>query len=290
MIPHSELILNSDGSVYHLALQPDQIADTIITVGDPDRVDDVVLRLDSVEFSMQKREFKTVTGRLDDKRLTVISTGIGTDNIDIVFNELDALANIDLHTRLIKPTLTPLTFIRLGTSGAIRSEIAVDSLVVSDMAVGLDGLMHFYKRQRTIREEVIEEDAQYFLGEELAKHITPYAVSADPTLVKAFKSFCIPGITVTATGFYAPQGRVLRYRKTADDFLTRLAQLHYGDLHATNLEMETAGIYGLSSILGHRAISINAIMANRVLGQFSKKGGATIDKMIDQALPVILGL
>jgi uridine phosphorylase len=286
MILASELILNPDGSVYHLNLLPGQVAQKIITVGDPDRVDEVAKRLDSVEFSIQKREFKTVTGRLGDQRLTIISTGIGTDNIDIVFNELDALANIDFETRTVKEDLSTLQFIRIGTSGSLREDIDVDSFVVSAYAIGLEGLMHFYKYQSTIAEETINESAAYCLHE--LKGITPYTIAADKDLLAAASTFCRQGITVTATGFYGPQGRILRYDLKSGDFLDRIRNVKYGELLTTNLEMETSGIYGISKLLDHQAISLNAIMANRAMGTFSTQPQKTIDRLIDRTLQMIL--
>jgi len=263
-IPESELILNPDGSVYHLNLLPHQIANDIITVGDPDRVDNITQHFDRIEHSVHKREFKTVTGVIAGKRLTVISTGIGTDNIDIVFNELDALVNVDLETRLVKNTLTALNFYRIGTSGAIREDVDIDSVIISRYAIGLDGLMNYYQRESTAAESSIARQAKSILRQNLPE-VYPYAASASEVLIDQYKELGQLGITTTATGFYGPQGRSVRLKNVSNDFLDNIVQVNYNDISATNLEMETAGIYGLASALGHHAISLNAILANKSL-------------------------
>ena len=284
-IPESELILNPDGSVYHLNLLPHQIADDIITVGDPDRVDSITKYFESIEHSVHKREFKTVTGLYVGKRLTVISTGIGTDNIDIVFNELDALVNVDLETRLVKDKLISLNFYRIGTSGAIRADVKLDSVIISRYAIGLDGLMNYYKRESTAAESNIARQAKSILRKDLPE-VYPYAASASEQLVEQFKELGRLGITTTATGFYGPQGRSVRLKNTSNDFLDDIVEVNYNDIHATNLEMETAGIYGLASALGHQAISLNAILANRVKGEFSNQPGETVDQLIEKFLEI----
>ncbi|SHG28975.1 nucleoside phosphorylase [Flagellimonas flava] len=280
---HSELILNPDGSIYHLNLLPEDIAQTIITVGDPDRVLQVSKYFDSIEIKKGKREFLTHTGTLNGKRLTVISTGIGTDNIDIVFNELDALANVDFTTRKVKEQITALDFIRIGTSGAIQADIPIDSFLLSDSAIGFEGLLHFYDTGQQDNHQLAGE-LNSFLGWS-GQNITPYAFDCDNTLKDKFTDNRIRfGITATNSGFYGPQGRSIRLKPRISDFNEKLASFSYQNQHITNLEMETAGIYGLAKLHGHRAISLNAILANRATGEFSKKALHTVDSLIRFAL------
>lgn len=283
----SELILNEDQSIYHLHLKPEHLADIIITVGDPDRVSAVTKHFDKVEFSTQKREFKTETGTYRGKRISVISTGIGTDNIDIVFNELDALANIDFETREIREQKKSLTIIRLGTSGAIQPEIPVDSILLSKRAVGFDALLHFYQSEN-VRDLTFEKAFQNHLQLNPNKS-TPYAVDADFNLLNHFQGESyFQGTTVTNVGFYGPQGRVLRLQTEDPKLNKKLQSFSFGSEKITNLEMETAGIYGLSKLLGHRALSINAILANRATGSFSLNPSETVNKMIAEALDRII--
>ena len=285
----SELILNDDGSIYHLALKPAEIANTIITVGDPERVQDVTKHFDTIEVAVQNREFKTNTGVYKGKRLTVVSTGIGTDNIDIVFNELDALVNIDFKTRTIKKTHTPLTFIRIGTSGAIQPEIGVDSFLISEKAIGFDNLLHFYSNTDFL-------DLPF--SEALKKHTNwstqksdPYVVNVDTALLTHFddKDF-IKGVTATNVGFYGPQGRKLRLALQDEMLNFRLQSFLFKQQKITNLEMETSGIYGMAKLLGHQAISLNAILANRATGAFSKSPKKTVDLLIERTLEKLLTL
>lgn len=282
-IKESELIINPDGSIYHLNLKPDQIANTIITVGDPDRVEQVTKHFDSIEFTMQKREFKTQTGSLNGKRITVLSTGIGTDNIDIVFNELDALVNIDFKIREIKKDLTSLEIIRIGTSGSIQKEIPIDSFVVSELAVGFDSLLHFYNSRQFQELEVAK--ALITHTDWYSAKSEPYVVKADDTLIKKFSSNNThSGFTATNVGFYGPQGRVLRLKIQDDNLNDKLATFNFNGFAITNLEMETAGIYGLSKLLGHKAISMNAILANRATGEFSANPKALVEDLITYTL------
>ncbi|SFC29159.1 uridine phosphorylase [Flagellimonas taeanensis] len=279
----SELILNPDGSIYHLNLLPEDIAETIITVGDPERVHEVSKYFDSIEIRKGKREFLTHTGHLSRKRLTVISTGIGTDNIDIVLNELDALANIDFPSRQVKNKKKQLGIIRIGTSGTIRPEIPIDSFLMSTSAIGLDGLLHFYEdsshRNRAMEKALIKH---LDWG---GHHIVPYVVDSDAHLRKVFVSPDVySGITVTNSGFYGPQGRILRLAPKVSDFQDKLASFSFEGQQITNLEMETAGIYGLAKLMGHKAVSLNAILANRATAEFSTDGGKTIDSLIKFAL------
>jgi len=282
-IKASELILNADGSIYHLNLKPADIAPIIITVGDPDRAERVSEEFDYIEFKIQKREFKTITGNKDRKRITVISTGIGTDNIDIVFNELDALVNIDLETRLPKTEHTQLTFIRIGTSGCLISELGIDALLISAASIGTDNLVNFYKFPNS--------DKLRRLAHFESTFISPYYVKADRDLVSHFSDPAVrQGITVTANGFYGPQRRSLRIPYVDEKWLENLMELKIDNLQVTNLEMETAGIYALSTLLGHRAISINALLANRANGTFSSDPAGMEKKMIDWAMKKIMTL
>ena len=282
-IKSSELILNNDGSVYHLNLLPEHIADTIITVGDPDRVDQVTKYFDTIEFKTRKREFHTQTGRLKNKRITVISTGIGTDNIDIVLNELDALANIDLKTREIKKEFTQLSFIRIGTSGAIQRDIPIDSFLISEYASGFDSLLHFYKSEHVQNPAISSALMTHLNWTKEKSH--PYVVKGSGDLINLMTSSkTTQGFTVTNVGFYGPQSRILRLDVTDNTFNEKLANFEYNNLKITNLEMETAGIYGLAALLGHKAISLNAIIANRASGQFSDDPSKTVDDLIKYSL------
>ena len=282
-IAESELILNPDGSIYHLNLLPEDISDTIITVGDPDRVDDVSKYFDVIELKKGKREFITHTGILNGKRITVISTGIGTDNIDIVLNELDALVNIDLPTREVKSQKSSLNIVRIGTSGAIQSDIPIDSFLLSETAVGFDGLLHFYDTTQYQNHEFAKELTPYLNWND--KGIIPYVFNSDKDLAQKLTSNRIRfGATCTNAGFYAPQGRQLRLRPNLTDFHQKLQSFQYKEQKITNLEMETAGIYGLSKLLGHKAVSMNAILANRATGDFSKTPGKTVDSLIQYCL------
>lgn len=283
----SELVLNPDGSIYHLNLLPGDIATTVITVGDPERVDRVATHFDSIEVSKHKREFKTVTGSYKGKRLTVISTGIGTDNIDIVFNELDALVNIDFNTRTIKKKHTPLTMVRIGTSGAIQPAIPIDSFLISEKAIGFDNLLHFYGNTTFLDLRFVEAFVNHTQWN--PNKSTPYVTAADTDLVSRFfksKEFQ-KGITATNVGFYGPQGRVVRLALQDASLNDKLASFQYKNQTITNLEMETSGIYGLAVLLGHRAVSLNAILANRVTGAFSKQPEETIEKLILKTLEIL---
>ncbi|HTD39716.1 MAG TPA: nucleoside phosphorylase [Mucilaginibacter sp.] len=281
-IAESELILNNDGSIYHLSLFPDDIADTIITVGDPERVAHVSRYFDHIELKKSKREFVTHTGILGGKRITVLSTGIGTDNIDIVLNELDTLVNIDLKTRLLKQELQKLNIIRIGTSGAVQADIAVDSLLVSSAAFGMDALMHYYQYQLTEAEKQLLDAFKASLP--VNSGLTPYIASADTSLIDQLAADLPKGITNTAPGFYAPQGRQIRALSTYTDLMNIIQQFNLNGQRITNLEMETAGIYGLSATLGHRAISFNVILANRATHTFSKQPEKIMDHYIKQIL------
>jgi uridine phosphorylase len=280
----SELILNPDGSIYHCNIRPEQLADLVITVGDPDRVGKVSKYFDSIEFKTQKREIVTHTGSLNGKRITVISTGMGTDNIDIVLSELDALANINLETGEENEVHRELQFVRLGTSGALQKDIPVDSYVLSTHGLGMDGLLHFYEDSELVRD--IEMEEAFFEHSEWddAKAI-PYIVKGSTSLLETLRSENTnEGITGTACGFYGPQGRYLRLQPKPHDINEILSSFQYGKYRVTNFEMETSAIYGLSKMMGHEAMSLNCIVANRVLGEFSKDSYKSVDLMIQYAL------
>ncbi|MCM4166398.1 Uridine phosphorylase [Arenibacter antarcticus] len=279
----SELVLNPDKSVYHLNLLPEELAETVITVGDPDRVPLVSQYFDSIEVKKNKREFHSHTGRIGQKRITVLSTGIGTDNIDIVLNELDALVNIDFDSRSVKTTKIVLDIIRIGTSGAIQPHIPIHSYLMSEYAIGLDSLLHFYDSQHVQHPEI----QQAFLSHTnwLKDKSTPYVVECDRELAQKFASKqLLPGFTATNVGFYGPQGRVLRLPLQDKAINDKLASFNYQGMQITNLEMETAGIYGLAKLLGHRALSLNCILANRCNGEFSTNPEKATQGLIAYAL------
>jgi uridine phosphorylase len=283
MIQSSELILNPDGSVYHLNLLPQNIAHDIIFVGDQNRVEKITQAFDTIEFSTQKREFKTHTGTLKGKRITVMSTGIGPDNIDIVMNELDALVNIDLQTRKPKETLTKLNIVRIGTSGSLQADIDVDSFVMSKYAIGLDNMLRSY---------LIDDVSEIALEEAFIKHTNwdlrkgkPYVISCSETLENNFFSNIMhKGFTGTAGGFYGPQGRVLRLNIQDENLNAKMDSFDYKGIKMTNLEMETAAIYGLGKLLGHHCLSLNAIIANRATGTFSSDPYKAVDELIAYTL------
>jgi len=281
-IPESDLILNSDGSVYHLNLLPKHISETIITVGDPSRVYRVSQYFDDVEFEMNKREFITHVGKYKGKRVTVISTGIGTDNIEIFFTELDALINVDLKTREPRTRRKKLKVIRIGTSGSLQEDIPLDSHLVTDYAVGFDNLMSFYNHEMDSFEESLAKDIQ-----KKAKFaFTPYVVRGSSLLRKQYASDIPVGNTITSPGFYAPQGREirlpLRYPKMLEDL--GKYRIKSNDFRLTNFEMETAGYYAMARLLGHEVLSVNAIIANRVKSKFSKDPNKVVDGLIKKIL------
>ncbi|MGF7082489.1 uridine phosphorylase [Mucilaginibacter sp. UYCu711] len=277
-ISETDLILNADGSAYHLNLLPGDIADTVITVGDPDRVSEISKYFDTIELKKGKREFITHTGTIGNKRLTVLSTGIGTDNIDIVFNELDALVNIDFKTRTINQKLRSLNIIRIGTSGAVQADIAVDSLLLSSAAFGLDPLMHYYKQTLTNKEQSLLNAFKADLPANVS--LSPYMASAGDSLLAVLSKGGQQGITITAPGFYSPQGRQVRAEAAIPQLMDIIQQFSFEGQRITNLEMETAGIYGLAAALGHQAVSCNVILANRATQVFSKQPGKVMEHYI----------
>lgn len=280
MIKESELILNPDGSIYHINLRPEQVADTIILVGDPNRVPRVSAYFDTIEFKTQKREFCTHTGTYKGKRLTALSTGIGPDNIDIVINELDALFNIDLHTRKPKEQLTSLNIVRFGTSGSLQADIPVDSFVLSSHGLGMDNMLHAYKNAPKVREIAMEEAFMAHTQWNTDKG-RPYIVGCGETLKQRLLTDKVfEGITGTAPGFYGPQGRMLRLPVQDPTLNDKLHSFNYKGYRMTNLEMETSAIYGLSKLLGHQAVSLNAIIANRAAGTFTKDTKKVVENLI----------
>ena len=285
-IAESELIINKRGAVYHLDLRPEELADTVILVGDPDRVKKVSAHFDEIEYRLQHREFITHTGYIGPKRLTVTSTGIGPDNIDIAINELDALVNIDFENRTVKEKLSKLNLIRFGTSGSLQDDIPVDSFVASTHGLGLDNLLNFYEYNKSDDEKAMED--AFILQTGLDSNITqPYAFKGSDDLIKKFGSKFHKGITVTCPGFYGPQGRVLRLGLRSPRLIDHLTHFNFNSHRITNFEMETSAIYGLGRLLGHECLSVNAIVANRVVQQFSKDPDATVSHLIIEALQAL---
>ena len=280
-IAESELIINPRGAVYHLDIRPDEIAPTVITVGDPDRVKEVSKYFDSIDIKRQHREFISHTGYINKKRITVLSSGIGPDNIDIVVNELDALVNIDFNTRQIKPSLTSLNIIRIGTSGSLQADIPVDSFVASTHGLGIDNLLNFYRHEHNEEENQLLHS--FVTHTQMHGQIgNPYISSGAGSLIKHFVSGFHQGITVTCPGFYGPQGRILRLGVRNPGLINRLTDFRFGQHQITNFEMETSAIYGLGKLLGHNCLAVNAIVANRVKQEFSKDGKGAVEKLIEK--------
>jgi uridine phosphorylase len=285
-IAESELIINSRGAVYHVNCRPEEIATTIITVGDPDRVAEVSKHFDTIEYKNHHREFIVHTGYVGKKRISCVSTGIGPDNIDIVINELDALVNIDFETRQIKEKLTPLNIVRVGTSGSLQKEIPVDSYVASTHVFGLDNLLNFYIQNNNEEEKQLLQ--AFNTHTQMHQRISnPYISTADISLLKNFVNGFHQGITVTCPGFYGPQGRVLRMGLTHPELIDQLTSFSFGQHRITNFEMETSAIYGMGKILGHRCLSLSAIVANRIAKEFSKDGAAAVEKLIIKTLEIL---
>ncbi len=283
IIPETELILNSNGSIYHLKLLPENIADNIIIVGDQGRVEIVSNFFDSIDFKIQNREFITHTGTYKGKRVTVISSGIGTDNIDILINELDALVNIDLKTRTLKKDRKSLNIVRIGTSGALQKEIPVDSYVVSTHGIGFDGLLNYYADLPSINENELSE--AFIKQTNWNKNLAfPYVIKGSEFLINTIGFDMHKGITATAPGFYGPQGRKLRLSPWVEDFNQQLTDFKHNDLRVTNFEMETSALYGLGKLLGHQTCTICAIIANRVIKQYSKDYHPTVERLVQIVL------
>jgi uridine phosphorylase len=276
----ADLILNENGSVYHLNLLPENVAKNIILVGDPDRVSRISRKFSSIEFEMKKREFITHTGTFNGNRITVMSTGMGVDNIEIALIELDALFNIDLSNRIPKEEKTSLNLIRIGTSGAIQETLETDSQVVSVYGIGLDNLMLYYQLPQSDLEIEIANELQ----EELKLSLCPYVVTGSAVLKEKLSVGFLEGNTVTTPGFYAPQGRKLRINVSNPNFLDQIRNFNHNGFMLTNFEMETSMIYAFARMLGHEALSINAILGNRAKGTFSKNPYETIDSVIEKVL------
>jgi uridine phosphorylase len=285
-IAESELILNSRGAIYHLDLKPDELAQNIITVGDPHRVKEISKHFDKTEVQRQHREFVTHTGYIGSKRISVVSTGIGPDNIDIVLNELDALVNIDFETRTIKNELAQLNIIRIGTSGSLQAGIPVDSFVASTHGLGIDNLMNFYLHENN------EEEKQLIHSFTTQTQLhngfgAPYIAAASMHLLKHFVDGYYQGITVTCPGFYGPQGRILRLGISNPNLIDRLTSFEFGQHRISNFEMETSAIYGLGKALQHHCLSLSAIVANRIHKNFSKDSLSLMEKLIVKSLEII---
>lgn len=286
-IQASELILNSDGSIYHLNLLPQDLAKTVITVGDPERVPKISDHFSKIEVKKHKREFNIHTGLYNGERITVMSTGMGTDNIDIAFTELDALVNIDFEKRTVKEELQSLNIIRIGTTGSIQEDIPVDAFLVSELAMGFDGLMHFYNAQEFLHDDYSDE----FIRQTgwSSKKAFPYVVEGNSELFEKMHSTgTIAGFTATNIGFYGPQGRILRLGIPDETMNEKIGHFQFKGKRITNLEMETSGIYGMSKLLGHKAISMNAVLANRPKGEFTKDGSKLTADLIAYTLDRIV--
>lgn len=285
-IAESELIINPRGAIYHLDLKPDELAENIITVGDPDRVKEISKHFDRIEVQRQHREFVTHTGYVGTKRISIVSTGIGPDNIDIVMNELDALVNINFETRTINNELKQLNIIRIGTSGSLQADVPVDSFVASTHGLGIDNLMNFYlfenneEEKQLIHSFVTQTQLHNGFGD-------PYIATASMHLLKHFVDGYHQGITVTCPGFYGPQGRILRLGISNPQLIDRLTSFEFGKHRITNFEMETSAIYGLGKALHHNCLSLSAIIANRIHKNFSKDSASLVEKLIKKSLEII---
>jgi uridine phosphorylase len=285
----SELIINDRGAIYHLNVRPEEIADTIITVGDPERVAEVSKYFDRVEHKLAHREFITHTGYIGQKRISVLSTGIGPDNIDIALNEIDALANINFDTRSINDQKKSVSIIRMGTCGSLQGEVGVNELVAGTHGLGIDNVLHFYERENNEEEKAIL--AAFDEHTKITAHkIQPYIATASAGLLKHFTEGYSHGITVTCPGFYGPQGRILRLPLKMPNLVDQMTSFKYGQHRIANFEMETSAIYGLCNLLGHQCLSINVIIANRVKKEYSKDMGKAVDHMIQKSLGIIAGI
>lgn len=285
-IPESELILNARGAIYHLNVRPEELADTVITVGDPGRVAQVSKHFDEIDCKLEHREFITHTGRVGNKRISVVSTGIGTDNIDIVLNELDALANIDFNSRTINAEKKSLQIIRIGTCGSLQGDIPIDESIAGTHGLGIDNLLNYYLLEPNEEEGLLLQQfvTQTQLNSQFSK---PYIATASMNLLKHFVTGFNTGITVTCPGFYGPQGRVLRLGLRQPDLIDALTHFGYGQHRIVNFEMETSAIYGLGKLLGHHCLSLNAVVANRITKTFSRDGTAAVETLIIKALGII---
>lgn len=283
IIPSDQLIINADGSVFHLHLHPGDLSDKIILVGDPARATMISRLFDHVELSRSNREFLTYTGSYNGQRLSVISTGIGCDNIDIVVNEVDALFNVDLQSRTIKDQLTTLTLLRLGTSGAVQSDINIGDYVMSEYSIGIDGLLNFYDGVERVSD--LDFEQAFVRSIEWGKRMArPYVIKNDAELAELFRGFAISGVTISAGGFYAPQGREVRLPTTQSDMLHRIEEFRYNSHRITNIEMESSAIAGLAALMGHKALTVCAIIAQRRSSNANPNYQAIIEKLVEKAL------
>ena len=284
-IANTDLLINPDGSIYHLNLKPEQVADTILLVGDPDRVAEISFYFDKIEYKVRNREFITHTGSYKGKRITALSTGIGTDNIDIVVNELDALVNIDFASRTVRPNHRKLTIIRIGTSGAIQPDIPVDTFGLSTYGMGFDNLLYYYNATSLQHEEMTDaflDHAKWKIA-----HVRPYFVKGSESLAKKFTNGMIRGITATAPGFYVPQGRKLRIDLADQDMIARLQGFRFNEERIINFEMETSALYALGALLDHNVLTVCAIIANRATQKFSLDYKLVVKKLIELVLETI---
>ena len=288
-IAASELIINERGAIYHLNLRPEEIADTIITVGDPARVPTVSKYFDSIEYQSAHREFITHTGYIGTKRISVLSTGIGPDNIDIALNEIDALFNINFDNRTVNEEHKSVSIIRMGTCGSLQAQVGLNQLVVGTHGLGIDNLMHFYAFENNEEEQsmlaAFEQHTQIS-----SAYIKPYIASASNELMQHFTEGYHHGITVTCPGFYGPQGRILRLPLSLPNLIAQLTSFEYEQLHIANFEMETSAIYGLCNLLDHHCLSINVVIANRVNKQYSNNTAEAIDQMIQKTINILATL
>jgi len=285
-IPESELIIDKRGGIYHLGVRSEEIADTIILVGDPDRVKKVSNHFDRIEYELQHREFITHTGFIGKKRISVVSTGIGPDNIDIAINEIDALANIDFESRTIRPQLKSLNLIRLGTSGALQADIAVDSFVAGTHGLGFDNVMHFYKKQNTDAELALIAAFQKHTGL-ISGNVLPYVFRGSDSLRNIFTEGYTHGITIGCPGFFGPQGRVLRLELAYPGLIDKLTTFKHNENFVSNFEMESSAIYGLCRSMGHHCVSLNVIVANRVAQKFSADSNKAVEALIEKSVGLL---
>lgn len=284
VIPPSELIINADGSVFHLHLKPGQLSDKIILVGDPERVSSVASRFDSIECEVSNREFHSITGCFQGKRISVVSHGIGTDNIDIVLNELDALVNIDFTSRTVKEIFTQLTLVRIGTSGGLQHFVPVGTYVAAERSIGFDGVLYFYANNKNTRDVAFEEELLRQLDWKISE-IRPYVVAADKSLIEQITSNDIlKGVTIAANGFYGPQGRELRLPLADPELNKKIELFNYNGAQITNFEMESSSLAGLSAMMGHRAMTVCCIIAGRVDKKMNTDYKESLPILIDKVL------
>ena len=286
LLAEPDLIVNDDGSVYHICMRPEDLADTVIVVGDPQRVHEISDHFTGIDHRASNREFISQTGYYHGKRITALSTGIGTDNCDIVMHELDALANFDLKNRVQKPTLRSLSIVRIGTSGSIQADVPVNSFGLSTHAVGLDNLLHFYKGAAEIIDRGMTDAfaAHASWPKDLSK---PYFIKGSDRLVDLFRPFSVPGITATAPGFYGPQGRFLRLPLTDPDMIKKLQSFRYQGHRIVNFEMETSALYGLGALMGHEMVTICTLIANRATGDYNPDHKKVVNSLITLVLDSI---